>query len=60
MELLKDFDFTLHDYPSKASIIVDALSRKPYSVLAFLMIREWRVLETLEDFDIHSVAFGEG
>ena len=34
MEYLEDYDFTLHYHPSKANVVVDALSRKSRGVLA--------------------------
>ena len=40
MELLKGNDFSLQYYPGKANVVVDVLSQKPYSLIAYLMIRE--------------------
>ena len=34
MQYLEDYDFTLHYHPSKANVVVDALSRKSRGVLA--------------------------
>ena len=34
MEYLKDDDFTMHDHPGKANVVVDALNRKSRGVLA--------------------------
>ena len=34
MEFLEDYDFTLYYHPSKANVVVDALSRKSREVLA--------------------------
>ena len=44
MEFLEDYDFTLHYHPSKANVVVDALSRKSRGVLASIASREWRML----------------
>ena len=53
MELLKDYDFTLQYHLGKANVVVDALSRKPRRpILATLMIKEWKALETLSEFDL--------
>ena len=41
MELLKDSDFSMQYHPSKANVVVDALSQRPHTVIASLMIREW-------------------
>ena len=40
MEFLEDYDFTLHDHPGKANVVVDALSRKSRGVLASVASRE--------------------
>lgn len=40
MELLKDYEFSLEYHPGKANVVVDALSRKPRGVVAFLMSLE--------------------
>ena len=40
MEYLEDYDFTLHYHPSKANVMVDALSRKSWGVLANVASRE--------------------
>ena len=34
MEYLEDYDFTLHYHPGKANVVVGALSRKSWGVLA--------------------------
>ena len=34
MEFLKDYDFTLHYYPGKANVVVDALSQKSRGAFA--------------------------
>ena len=50
MEYLEDYDFTLHYFPGKANVMVDALSRKSRGVLASLVSREWQMLETMGQF----------
>ena len=47
MEYLEDYDFTLHYHPSKANVVVDALSRKSWGVLASVASWEWQMLEIL-------------
>ncbi|XP_070029496.1 uncharacterized protein [Nicotiana sylvestris] len=42
LELLKDYDITVHDHPSKANVVVDAFSKKSESMgsLAFISVDE--------------------
>ena len=57
MELLKDYDFSLQYHPGKVNVVADALSRQPQRLLATLLIREWRALETIGEYDLQ-VAVG--
>ena len=52
MEYLEDYDFTLQYHPSKANVVVDALSRKSRGVLASVASREWLMLETVGQFGL--------
>ena len=47
MEYLGNYDFTLHYHLGKANVVVDALSRKSWGVLASVASREWQMLETM-------------
>ena len=60
MELLKDYDFSLQYHLGKANVVADALSRKPHTVIASLMIREWQALEIIAVFDLQSLGLEEG
>ena len=51
MEFLEDYDFTLHYHPSKANVVVDALSWKSRGALT-LASREWQMLETVGQFGL--------
>ena len=53
MKYLKDYDFTLHYHLGKANVVVDALSRKSWGVLASVASREWQMLETVKQFRLH-------
>ena len=52
MEFLEDYDFTLHYHPSKANVVADALNRKSRGALASIASREWRMLETVGQFEL--------
>ena len=50
MKYLEDYDFTSHDHPGKAYVVVDALSRKSRGVLASVASREWQMLKVVGQF----------
>ena len=53
MELVRDYDFSLHYHPSKANVVVDTLSRKNTSMLACLRLVKWKLLDFFAcDFDL--------
>ena len=52
MEFLEDYDFTLDYHPGKANVVADALIRKSQGALASIASREWRMLETVEQFGL--------
>ena len=54
MELLKNYDFSLQYHPSKANVIADTLSRRSQRLLATLLIREWKALETIVEYDLQA------
>ena len=39
IELLKDYDCTIHYHPGKANVVADALSRKSTSFMASLVVK---------------------
>ena len=41
MENLEDYDFTLNYHPDKENVVVDALNRKSWGVLASMVFWEW-------------------
>ena len=53
IELLKDYDCTIRYHPSKANVVVDALSRKSISFIAILVVKQWKLLE--ENFDLKAL-----
>ena len=52
MEYLEDYDFTLHYHLGKANVMVDALSRKSWGVLAGIASREWWILKAVGQFGL--------
>ena len=52
MEYLEDYDFTLQFHLGKANVVVDALSRKLWGVLACVASWEWLMLETVGQFGL--------
>jgi len=51
MEYLKDYDFEMLYHPSKANVVVDALSRKRVHVSA-MMIKELELIKQLRDMNL--------
>ena len=60
MKLLKDYNFSLQYHLGKANVAADALSWRPHTVIASLMIREWQALETVAKFDLQPLDLEEG
>ena len=52
MEYLENYDFTLHYYPGKANVVVDALIRKSWGVLTSIASREWQMIKTIRHFEL--------
>ena len=52
MKFQEDYDFTLHYHPGKANVVADVLSRKSLGALASIASREWRMLETVGQFEL--------
>lgn len=51
IEFLKDYDYTINDYPRKANVVADALSRKTSVLMAELVAKKWQLLEYIGDWD---------
>lgn len=51
LKFLKDYEFELSYYPSKANVVADALSRKSLSA-AWMMIKQAEVVESFRDLNL--------
>ena len=60
MEFLEDYDFTLHYHPGKANVVADALRRKSQGALASIASWEWRMLETVGQFELQYREHAQG
>ena len=52
IEFLEDYYFTLYYHPGKANVVANALSGKSRGVLASVASREWKMLETVGQFEL--------
>ena len=49
---MEDYDFTLHYHHGKENVVVDALNRKSFGVLASVASQEWKMLEIVGHFGL--------
>ncbi|XP_038976892.1 uncharacterized protein LOC120107612 [Phoenix dactylifera] len=52
LELLKDYDLSIHYHPGKANVVADALSRKSTGSIAALLTSQRKILEDLRRAEI--------
>nr|XP_051212763.1 uncharacterized protein LOC127330668 [Lolium perenne] len=55
MELIKDYDLSIHYHPGKANVVTNALSRKPCLLNALIKIGQPKLHEELEEFGLELV-----
>ncbi|XP_062118839.1 uncharacterized protein LOC133832520 [Humulus lupulus] len=52
VEYMEDYYFTLQYHPGKASVVANALSRKPHGTLACLTLEDWKRMITMSDYEL--------
>lgn len=55
MEYLEDYKLTMSYHPGKANVVADALSRKNREQKAKVAMKEWEMIETLNEFELQAV-----
>lgn len=57
---MEDYSFTLSYHPGKANVVVDALSCKTRGQVASMAIREWKMMEAINEFRLQPTVRAEG
>lgn len=52
LKYLVDCNFELRYHSGKENVVADGLSRKDRITLASIMVREWKMLESIVPFDL--------
>ena len=58
IELIKDYDLSIHYHPGKANVVADVLSREPVSLNSAIKIRQPELWKELDELNIEVVSYG--
>ncbi|XP_058203021.1 uncharacterized protein LOC131317490 [Rhododendron vialii] len=60
MEYIEDYSFMLSYHPGKANVVANALSRKTRGQLASMAIKEWKMMEAINEFRLQPTVSAGG
>lgn len=55
MALLKDYDCKILYHLGKSNVVTDTISKKNASLLAHIMISEWRLVEVMQKIQLQDL-----